>query len=141
MEDLFHSYWWLLFPLGWILASAFSSFLNYRRHQKTLDLIKVYAERGQEPPSELLKVLDKAMDPEAEFFAAATRDSSGKPATARTYWSLFGLFAMMAIGFGAAAYFGDVGKATWPFAVVAMTMAAVAAWSLINAVLLRKPKS
>lgn len=136
MADLFHSYWWLLFPLGWIVASAFSSFLNYRRHQRTLDLIKVYAEKGQEPPPELLKVLDKPIDADTEFFGAAT--SEGRPAQARNYWSLFGLFAVLAGGFAWAAWSGTFGGASWPFSIVALTMGAVAVWALVNALFLGK---
>ena len=30
MEDLFRSYWWLLFPAGWFIAEAWQSWLRYR---------------------------------------------------------------------------------------------------------------
>ena len=51
MEDLFRSYWWLLFPLAWFVSAGFSSLLNYRRQKDALKLIQTYAEKGQEPPA------------------------------------------------------------------------------------------
>ena len=61
MEDLFRSYWWLLFPMAWFVFGGFNSFLNYRRQRETLKLIQTYAEKGQEPPAALLKVENPAV--------------------------------------------------------------------------------
>ena len=68
MEDLFRQFWWLIFPLAWIVGGMVTSFLNYRRQQKTLDLIKAYADKGQEPPAALMKVLDRPIDSDTEFW-------------------------------------------------------------------------
>ena len=62
MEDLFRSYGWLIFPLGWFVASGFTTLLNYRRQKDTLKLIQAYADKGQEPPAALLKVLERPID-------------------------------------------------------------------------------
>ena len=41
MEDLFRSYWWLLFPMAWFVFGGFSSWLNYRKQRETLKLLKI----------------------------------------------------------------------------------------------------
>ena len=133
MEDLFRDYWWLIFPLGWMLGSVFTAWLNYRRQRDAINLIKSYAESGREPPAELLKVLNRSIDPDEEFWGGATTEGSGKPTN---YWSLFGLFAVLAAGFGYA-WWINAGNAAFAFGIVALTMAAVAVWSLINAAMSR----
>ena len=136
MEDLFRSYWWLLFPLAWFIGSGWTSWLNYRRQRETLDIVRRYADAGREVPPELMKVLDKPIDSEAEFWGAASYESSRRT----NYWSLFGLFAVLAGGFGAAAYFPnalDSDNADFAFMIVALVMAAVAVWAAICAVTTR----
>lgn len=54
MEELFRSYWWLVFPLSWIVFGAFQSWLAYRARRDTLALLKSYAEAGRDPPAELV---------------------------------------------------------------------------------------
>ncbi len=140
MEDLFRSYWWLLFPMAWFVFGGFSSWLNYRKQRETLKLLKTYADKGQEPPEALLRVLDKPIDSDTEAWGGASR--SGRPAN---YWSLFGLFAVLAGGFGIAAYmpetFGVDMGVRFPFTVVALTMGAVAVWALISAMTTRRDRS
>jgi hypothetical protein len=140
MEDLFRSYWWLLFPMAWFVFGGFSSWLNYRKQRETLKLLKTYADKGQEPPEALLRVLDQSVDSDNQAWAGAS--GPGRPAN---YWSLFGLFAVLAGGFGIAAYmpetFGvDIGV-RFPFTVVALTMGAVAVWALISAMMTRRDRS
>ena len=43
MEELFRDFWWLIFPVGFLIAGAFNSLLNYKRQQDTLKLIRTYA--------------------------------------------------------------------------------------------------
>ncbi len=138
MEDLFRSYWWLLFPLAWFIGSGWTSWLNYRRQRETLDIVRRYADSGKEIPPELMKVLDRPSDPDAELLASTSYGS----ATPTNYWSLFGLFAVLAGGFGIAAYmpqvFGVDAGVRFPFTVVALTMGAVAVWALISALTTRR---
>ena len=49
MEDIFRSYWWLLFPLGWFVAEGWQSWLKYRARRDALRLVQAYAEKGQTP--------------------------------------------------------------------------------------------
>jgi len=55
MEDLFRDFWWLLFPVGWMLVAGWSSFLNDRRRRDAEKLIFAYRDKGQEPPAELVR--------------------------------------------------------------------------------------
>ncbi len=57
MEDLFRHFWWLLFPLTWMVIGGFNSWLDYRRRRDTLDLIKGYAASGKDVPAALLDKL------------------------------------------------------------------------------------
>lgn len=120
MEDLFRSYWWLLFPLAWFVSQGVSSFLNYRRQQATLKLIETYAKSGQQPPEALLKVLDRPIDAETES------RTYGAPSGGRE-GSLFSLvlFGLLAAGFGYASW-ADIYGAGDAFLIVSFVMGALA---------------
>lgn len=56
MEDLFRDYWWLLFPISWIVIAAFRGLLAERRRDAAMDLVRAYAEKGQAAPPELERI-------------------------------------------------------------------------------------
>lgn len=130
MEQLFRDFWWLLFPLGWLVAGGFRSFLNYQRQKQALELMRTYAEKGQEPPEKLIYLLGKEGDGEAPMTpqARAERDAA-------SYWSLVALFAVMSLGFAGAGYFTNLDRGTGAFFVVAVTLGAVGVWALVNALM------
>ena len=131
MEDLFHSYWWLIFPIWGIAMGSWHSFAHYRRQKGMLDLIRTYAQKGEQPPEALL--------------AALTADEDGNQPGYRSpahYWSLFGLFLVLAVGFGVGGYAYDFEGVGWPFCVVGRVIGGVANRALINALLYgRQPRS
>lgn len=94
MEELFRDFWWLIFPVGFLIAGAFNSLLTYKRQQDALKLIRTYAEKGQEPPAALLKILEQPIDEER----------SSKKDNNDGLWFSVVLFAVMAVGFGYGAY-------------------------------------
>jgi len=142
MESLFRDFWWLMFPLAWIVGSAFSSFYRYRGQKNALDLVRTYVERGQEPPEALLRMVEKPCDADADLWATAAEPPAPRsPRVAADYWSLFGLFAALAAGFGFAGAFTRIDGGTGAFLIVAVTMGAVAIWALINAVVRRGGRS
>lgn len=133
MEDLFRSYWWLLFPLAWFVSDGFSSLLNYRRQRNALELMKSYVDKGQEPPAALLKLLERT-GLDDDIFADGGMDPSSRTGTgAGNYWSLFALFAMLAVGFLGAGHYLNLDGGSGAFTIVGFTMGAVAFWALINA--------
>lgn len=132
MENLFYSFWWLIFPIGFMIAGAFNSFLGYKRQKDALNLLRAYADKGQEPPAELLKVLQRPLDDDS------WTGSSGAPRQPTNYWSLFGLFAALSAGFVGAGYYTDMDRGSGAFTIVAFVMGAVAVWALISALTTRR---
>ncbi len=132
MEDLFRSYWWLLFPLAWFVFGGFSSFLNYRRQKDTLKLIQTYAERGQEPPAALLKVLERPIDADDDSWQLRSggRMSDGN-------WFSVVLFGVMSAGFAYASW-ADIYGAGEAFLIVAFVLGALCLASLVSALLGRR---
>lgn len=134
METLFYQFWWLIFPIGFGIMGAYNSYLGYRRQRDALNLIKTYAEKGQEPPEALLKVLQRPLE---------DNGWDGAPATSRrptNYWSLFGLFTALSAGFlGSRFVIGDLDPgAVTAFSIVGFVMGAVAIWALISALTCRR---
>lgn len=132
MEDLFRSYWWLLFPLSWFVIQAFSSLMNYFRHKDVLKTIKSYADQGREPPEALLAQLERNESTERwnNGDGCGTRNGAG---------NLFStvLFGVMALGFGYAAA-TDMMGAGEAFLVVAFVMGALFAAFLVSTLVGRR---
>lgn len=127
MEDLFRSYWWLLFPLAGFAFAGLASYLRYRRQKALLDLIRSYVENGREPPADLIGQINMGADDDGDW----TGTSRGRREPTN-YWSLVGLFTVLAAGFGIATFMG-VDGGSGAFVIVTLTMAAVAVWALICA--------
>ena len=131
MEDLFRSYWWLLFPMAWFVFGGFNSFLNYRRQRETLKLIQTYAEKGQEPPAALLKVLDRPIDEEgAAMWGAGKSGSSDRPGDGS--WFSVVLFGVMSAGFAYASW-SDMYGASEAFLIVSFVLGALCLACLVSA--------
>ncbi|WP_420477728.1 hypothetical protein [Brevundimonas sp. FT23028] len=132
MEHFFYSFWWLVFPIGFGLLGAYNSWLGYRRQKDAINLLKSYAEKGQEPPEALLKVLQRPLDEDG------WDGRSAGPRQPTNYWSLFGLFTALGLGFFGAATFTNLDGGTDAFLVVSFVMGAVAVWALISALTCRR---
>src|SRR3954447_9050277 len=59
------SYWWLIFPIGAFVFGAWDRWLAYKRSRDHLDLLRSYAEKGKEPPPELVQGMRDHIDPNA----------------------------------------------------------------------------
>ncbi len=135
MENLFYSFWWLLFPLAWFVFGGFSSFLNYRRQKDTLDLIKTYAEKGQQPPEALLKVLERPIDADDDAWHSRRGGSGGRMSDGN--WFSVVLFGVMSAGFAYASY-ADIYGAEEAFLIVAFVLGALCLASLVSALMGRR---
>ncbi len=135
MSDLFHSYWWLIFPLGWFVSMGWTSWMNYRRDRDRLALIRTYAEKGQEPPAELLKVLNRDEDVD-EW---GERRSDAQRSRPWPWQSMVVLFGVLSAGF-AWANWADLYGAGGAFAIVSFTMGAVALAFLVTGLVTRPPR-
>jgi hypothetical protein len=139
MEDLFRSYWWLLFPLGFFIASAFDQLMRYQRHRDTLDLIKSYTDQGKEPPAALvervagkLKVDEEAEDNEDGWDDRAERRRYRRLRRRERSWYQVVLFGVMAAGFGIASLTHVYPSASGAFLIVTFVMAALCLASLVT---------
>lgn len=128
MEDLFRSYWWLLFPLAWFVFGGFTSLLNYRRQRDALKLIQTYAEKGQEPPAALLALLDRPIDGSGVW--VSPNDRYGRPGDGA--WFSVVLFGIMAAGFAYASW-TDIYGAGEAFLIVSFVLGALCLASLVSA--------
>lgn len=129
MEDLFRSYWWLLFPLGWFVAAGWSSWLRYRRQRDTLDLVRRYADKGEQPPPELLRLIERGQADADEGGGSYGTASPEFPWQAQMV-----LFLVLTAGFGYAAW-TDLYGAGGAFGIVTFVMGAVAAMYLVMGVM------
>ena len=129
MEELFRDFWWLIFPIWGLAMGAWHSMAAYRRQKAMLDLVRTYADKGQQPPEALLAALGRD--------DVDSRLGRNSPVH---YWSLAALFGVLAAGFGVSAWVYDFQGVGWPFGIVALVMTAVAVWSLINAMFLARQR-
>lgn len=126
MEDLFRDYWWLIFIIPWVIGGAFSSAMGYRRDRDKIDLIRTYAEKGQEPPEALLKSLDR--DEDRYYRRGRCR---GRGWRHEGSWFSVVFFGIMAGGFGYASY-RDIYGAGEGFLIVTVVLGALAVASLVS---------
>ena len=129
MVELFQSFWWLLFPLGWFVFGGFNAMVNYYRQKNVLKIIKTYADRGEQPPEALLKIVEQPLDDRHEYTQnRRTDDGNGFSVV---------LFGIMAVGFGYASWSNMYGAGD-AFLIVAFVMGALAAASLVSSLLGRR---
>lgn len=133
---LFTGFWWLIFPIGWMIGQAVRLWMRHQRVQHALDLIKSYADQGKEPPPLLLEALRQ---PEPGTRA----EKMNRPGY---MWIPFFLFVGLTFGFVFFAIFGsDRASAAdssvrTPFVFVALIMAGLAAGFLASIVSAHKER-
>ena len=134
MEDLFSSYWWLIFPIGFFIFGAWDRWLAYKRSQDRLDLLRSYTNQGKDPPPELLRTLQREEDEEDE---ASLYDHVGRRMHRRFHrrywrygpywaWRTAVITGAVAAGFWFASEYADLPGIDWPFRLVAVIMTCVA---------------
>ena len=116
---LFYSFWWLIFPIFGMAMGVMSMWQRHARANRTIDIIKSYADQGKEPPPELLAALRAP-----EFAGRPQRNSS---------WVPVFLFAALSAGFVMFALMtanGDT-RHMVPFFFVALVMGGLAVGNLV----------
>ncbi len=58
MIDLFRDYWWLVFPLGFMVTGTFRAWLKYRTQREVVQALRDLAAKDKEPPASLMGQLD-----------------------------------------------------------------------------------
>ncbi|MDB5423027.1 MAG: hypothetical protein JWQ29_443 [Phenylobacterium sp.] len=148
MEEIFRSYWWLLFPIGFFVFGAWDRWLAYRRSRDQLELLKSYASQGKEPPPELVKAMrdDDPLDGADPRYGGYGYGYGMHPRHMRRmyrrayrwspYWQWRAVFVTGAVaaGFWFASEYADFPGTEGPFRLVAIIMTFVAGGNLIAAV-------
>ena len=150
MEDIFRSYWWLLFPIGFFVFGVWDRWLSYRRSRDHLELLKSYAAQGKEPPPELVKAVrdgdpldgdDGSYGPGYGPYGYGMHPRHMRRMYRRAYrwspywqWRTVFITGAVAAGFWFASEYADFPGTEGPFRLVAIIMTFVAAGHLVAAV-------
>ena len=86
-------HWWLVFPLSWFIFAGWDSFLNYKRTQAKVDLLKSYAKAGKEPPAGLLESLDEQDEDWEKDTGSGQKSGGGNAFLVILFLGLAGVFA------------------------------------------------
>lgn len=139
MEDLFRSFWWLIFPIMGFGFGAFGMFMNYRMHRDRMEILKTYAEKGQTPPPEMAKAMERGGAYDDDGYGYGYR---GRWARRGAYWEWrrFFIFVCLAVGFGVANHWRGEEIGGWhnhfmPFGFLTILFSVLALGSLLFAVL------
>ncbi len=145
MVELFRSFFWLIFPIGGMAIGVFAIYMVHDTKRRTIELLRIYAEQGKEPPQSLLDALDRTNSFDGESPARVKDDfrSAYGPFSTNpvALWSRFVLLAFLAAGFGGMAYWLNGKPGTefivFGFTITAFVLAAVSASALVRALLTR----
>jgi hypothetical protein len=55
--DLFSRFFWLIFPILGMGLGALAIWTDHRRQMKSLEILRVYAEQGKDPPQSMVDAL------------------------------------------------------------------------------------
>jgi hypothetical protein len=55
--ELFHAYFWLIFPIGFGVMAMLGAYLHHKRFQRALELIQACATQGKEAPPEVMALI------------------------------------------------------------------------------------
>ncbi len=122
MADLFRQFFWIIFPVFGMFIGAFSIWNEFSRQKKALEVLKVYAEKGQEPPESVLSVLDRAS-------TSQRRRGAG--------WASAAFFGVLSVGFAGLAIWTGVNEGPVAFvsgwAIAAIALGALCASNVVQA--------
>ena len=124
MADLFRHFFWLIFPILGMGMGAFAIWNEFSRQKKALEVLKVYAEKGQEPPESVMQILGRA--------STASRDRRGRSA-----WSRATFFCALALGFAGMAVWTGMTSGSYSFetgwTIAAIVLGALGLSALVTA--------
>jgi hypothetical protein len=129
MADLFRQFFWIIFPVFGMAFAAFAVWNEFSRQKKALEVLKVYAEKGVEPPESVVAVLTRA--------STGHRTASNSNPLAQAAF-----FGVMALGFAALtawlAFHAERWVFTAGFAICGFSLAALAASALVQGLTARR---
>ena len=121
--DIFRQFFWLIFPVFGMCIGAFSIWNEFSRQKKALEVLKVYAEKGQEPPESVMQILGQA--------------STRHPRRRGASLSAATFFGVLGAGFAALAIWTYANAGPYPFTmgwtIAAIALGALCASNLVGA--------
>ncbi|MEO6379958.1 MAG: hypothetical protein ABIO37_18190 [Caulobacteraceae bacterium] len=127
MADLFSHFFWLIFPIMGMGMGAFAIWNEFSRQKKALEVLKIYAEKGAEPPASVMAVLNRASAPGGTSRSTALANP----------WARAAFFVIMSAGCVALAlwffHWNPRSGGVMGFGMAAFVMAALAAAALVTA--------
>jgi len=121
----FSDFWWLIFPLFWMVAVMARLWSRHTRANRALDIIKSYADQGKEPPPELLKNLQGGTDGYCGW------GGGWRYSTERRLHRAF-VFTALAIAFGVLTFWNYDDGSRWHHHGLVIPMAIFAALAFSN---------
>ncbi len=112
-------FWWLIFPIFGMVMGMIAMMQRHKTANRTIDIIKSYADQGKDPPPELL---------------AALRDPHLSGEAKVPSWTSVFLFGSLAVGFLMFGFLMGNGERDHvvAFAFVALIMAGLCVGKLVN---------
>jgi hypothetical protein len=136
--DLFSRFWWLIFPLYWMVARSIRLTRRTSSQDRALEVLRIYAAKGEQPPPEVLKALTQMSSHPDDEYGIGT-GGVYTPPTQRggavgAWWTFF-VFLALTAGFAAGinGIGADDGQARSAFMIVTVIMAFLAVGSLVMA--------
>jgi|GEM_PF-1651328 len=127
MAQLVREFFWIIFPVLGMGIGALAVWNEFSRQKKALEVLKVYAEKGVEPPASVLAVLNRAAM------------AGGRMQRDRNAWGSTVFCGVMAAGFAGLAVWsaqGDLrqtGAFVLGFTIIAFSLVAVGLGTLVTA--------
>jgi hypothetical protein len=134
--ELFSRFWWLIFPLWWMLVRLIRSLRSTSAQDRALEVLRIYAAKGETPPPEVLQALARMTGPGPDYAPGGAFPTPPPPGRASGAWWTFFVFAALTAGFavGVNGFGASDVQAHTAFTIVAVVMAFMAAGSLVMAI-------
>jgi hypothetical protein len=135
--DLFSRFWWLIFPLYWMVIHTIRSSRRSSSQDRALEVLRIYAAKGEQPPPEVLKALTQmssSPDDDGMGTGGVYSPPSQRGGAVGAWWTFF-VFLALTAGFAAGinGLGGDDGQARSAFMIVTVIMAFLAVGSFVMA--------
>lgn len=118
MNDLFLHFWWLIFPVGFMVVGVIHNWFAYLRRRDELAVLRTYAEKGQTPPPGLSAGED--LNPAAAYGPMGWGWRRWRPFGPYWEWRRAAIFGAISAGLHYAAW-----SDRWPHAEVALEIGAL----------------
>jgi len=131
---MFFHFWWLIFPLFWMIAMMARLWSRHARANRSLDILQAYVQQGKEPSPEMLAAL------QGQGYGSRWDGRYGGRHSPESYWRRFFFFAALSAAFGLLAFWPELNAAThmhshFGFIFLALILGAMALASLLSAMM------